>query len=75
VTEAALVHLRALPEVASVTEQNGRLLVDLRGDASAAGVVHLLVHAGAAVEEVRRSKASLEEVFMSLMQEGGPAHE
>ena len=32
-------------------------------------LVSLLVYAGAEVEEVRRGKASLEDVFLTMMQE------
>jgi ABC-2 type transport system ATP-binding protein len=32
-------------------------------------LVSLLVHAGAEIEEVRRGKASLEDVFLTLMEE------
>jgi ABC-2 type transport system ATP-binding protein len=69
VTADALARVRELPEVGAVTEQNGRLLVDLNGEASVANVVTRLVNAGAQIEEVRRSKASLEEVFLALMEE------
>jgi len=36
---------------------------------SASPLVTLLVRAGAEVEEVRRGKASLEDVFLTLMEE------
>ena len=65
----ALGRLRAVPEVASVAAHNGRLEVDLRQETEAAPLVSLLVAAGVQIEEVRRGKASLEEVFMTLMEE------
>jgi ABC-2 type transport system ATP-binding protein len=68
-TEQALALLRARPEVAGVALQNSHLEIDLRHDAATAPLVSLLVGAGAEVEEVRRGKASLEDVFMTLMQE------
>jgi len=61
--------LRGQPAVASVEMRNGRLYIDLRGDVNVAPLVSLLVSAGAEVEEVRKGKASLEEVFLALMQE------
>jgi ABC-2 type transport system ATP-binding protein len=67
--EQALALLRARPEVVAVEARNGRLALDLRQDTEAAPLVSLLVSAGAQVEEVHRGKASLEEVFMTLMQE------
>jgi ABC-2 type transport system ATP-binding protein len=59
------------PEVVAARFENGALLVDLRGDASAAPLVRLIVEAGGEVEEVRRSRASLEEAFLTLLHEGG----
>ena len=64
----ALDMLRARPEVASVEAQNGHLTIDVRGDAPVAPLVSLLVGAGAQVEEVNKDKASLEEVFLSLVE-------
>ena len=68
----ALALLRARPEVTGVEQQNGRLLIDLRGEAEVAPLVRLLVCAGGAVEEVRKGHASLDEVFLSLMKEETP---
>jgi ABC-2 type transport system ATP-binding protein len=65
----ALAQLRAHPDVVAVEARNGRLAIDLRAEAEAAPLVSLLVGAGAQVEEVRRDKASLEEVFVTLMHE------
>jgi ABC-2 type transport system ATP-binding protein len=71
--DETLALLRARPEVANATAQNGHLIIDLREQAETAPLVSLLVGAGAQVEEVRRGKASLEDVFMTLMQEEGDA--
>jgi ABC-2 type transport system ATP-binding protein len=68
-TEGALSLLRARPEVASAEARNGQLSIDLLQEAATAPLVSLLVNAGAEVEEVRRGKASLEEVFLTLMGE------
>jgi ABC-2 type transport system ATP-binding protein len=65
----ALALLRARPEVAAVEANNGRLLIDLRQEIEVAPLIRLLVGTGAEVEEVRRGKASLEEVFLTLMEE------
>lgn len=67
--EQMLALLRARPEIAAAEAQNGRLSIDLRQEAATAPLVSLLVGAGAEVEEVRRGKASLEEVFLTLMEE------
>jgi ABC-2 type transport system ATP-binding protein len=79
-TEEAVAQLRAHPAVVGVEARNGRLSIDLREQAEAAPLVSLLVGAGAEVEEVHRGKASLEDVFLTLMQEqpeqtGGTAHD
>ena len=50
-------------------EYDGRLVVELSAEARGAPVVSALVGAGARLEEVRRDRASLEEVFLSLMED------
>jgi len=61
--------LRNRPEVAAAALENGHLAVDLHQGMSASPLVTLLVRAGAEVEEVRRGKASLEDAFLTLMEE------
>lgn len=65
-SEKVLELLRADPQVRSVQASNSHLSIDLRGETDAAGLVAFLVDAGVLVEEVHRSKASLEEVFLEL---------
>jgi ABC-2 type transport system ATP-binding protein len=67
--EALIVELRARPEVESVASADGRLDIDLREDVDPAPLVSLMVASGAQVAEVRRSQASLEDVFVTLMTE------
>jgi ABC-2 type transport system ATP-binding protein len=55
--------------VVKVEQRDNRLLIDLRGAVDTAPLVSLMVSAGAQVEEVRRGNASLEEVFLTLMEE------
>jgi len=69
-TPEVLSMLQARPDVESATIQNGHLIVNLRDSARVAPIVTALVGAGAQIEEVRRGQASLEDVFMTLMQEG-----
>ena len=57
------------PEVAAVTRQNSHLSIELRQSVETAPLIRLLVSAGAEIEEVRRGKANLEEVFLTLMEE------
>jgi ABC-2 type transport system ATP-binding protein len=67
--DSLLYRLRARPEVAAAGIENQHLTIDLREEADAAPLVSLMVSAGVEVEEVRRGKASLEEVFLTLMEE------
>jgi len=68
-TDSMLALLRERPDVAAVARRNGHLEVELQREMETAPLVTMLVGAGAQVEEVRRGKASLEEVFMTLMEE------
>jgi ABC-2 type transport system ATP-binding protein len=67
--DSVLATLRARPEVGAVERSNGHLEIALLGTAEAAPLVRLLVEAGAEIDEVRRGQASLEEVFVTLMEE------
>jgi len=69
VTDQILADLRARPEVASASLANGRLLIELRQELDSAHLVSDLVRAGVQVEEVLRGKASLEDVFLALVEE------
>ncbi len=66
---APLDRLRRHPDVAEVQRVDGRLVLDLRNDGTSGDLVRLLVESGADVEEVHRERASLEEVFVTLMEE------
>lgn len=57
------------PEVTGLDETDGRLTVYLRQPVDSAPLITLLVNAGAQVEEVRKGSASLEEVFLALVEE------
>jgi len=61
--------LRMRSEVAAAKVRNEHLTIDLREDTDVAPLVSLIVSAGVEVEEVRRGRASLEEVFLTLMEE------
>jgi ABC-2 type transport system ATP-binding protein len=67
--DEALALLRSRSEVAAATVQNSHLTIDLHEDTPTAPLVSLLVGTGAEVEEVRRGKASLEDVFLTLVKE------
>jgi ABC-2 type transport system ATP-binding protein len=61
--------LRFRPEVARAELKNDRLLIELQGEGRTGPLVTLIVQAGGEVEEIRRSKTSLEDLFLTLMQE------
>jgi ABC-2 type transport system ATP-binding protein len=68
-SDRALEVLRARPEVAAAVVENRHLEIDLREETDVAPLVSLLVGEGVQVQEVRHGKASLEEVFVTLMEE------
>src|SRR5229473_5511637 len=68
-TEQMLASLRELPEVAHADLHNSHLSIELRGESEMGPLVSLIVRSGGEVEEVRRGKASLEDVFLTLMEE------
>ncbi|MGE5548884.1 MAG: ATP-binding cassette domain-containing protein [Bacillota bacterium] len=61
--------LRARPEVSAVDRLDGHLVIDLRGDGNASGLVSFIVSSGGEIEEVHKGTASLEEAFLSLVEE------
>jgi len=67
ISEAVLEALRAREEVMSAEMRDARLTVELRPGAELGPLVTMLVSAGVQIEEVR--KASLEDVFLTLVQE------
>lgn len=67
--DSAIAALRALPQVHSVSLHNDHLQAELEPGAETAPLVSLLVREGAEVEEVRKGRGSLEEAFVTLMQE------
>ncbi|MGO9094550.1 MAG: ABC transporter ATP-binding protein [Bryobacteraceae bacterium] len=68
-TPEVLLALRSLPMVASTEVRNGRLIIALRGPSDLAPIVALLVTVGAQIEEVHKGHATLEDVFLKLMEE------
>jgi len=61
--------LRVHPDVVAAEVQNNHLTIDLCEGMDAAPLVSLVVSAGVQVEEVHRVRASLEEIFLTLMEE------
>ena len=68
-TQKLLDWLLTQPPVTSAQIQGDRLTIILRKQISAAPLVSTLVRAGVQIEEVRKGSASLEEVFLTLMEQ------
>jgi len=66
-----LASLRAYPEVTSVqrtqVNSNEHLLLELTHPVDSAWIVNAVVNAGGQIEEVRRAQSSLEDIFLSLV--------
>jgi ABC-2 type transport system ATP-binding protein len=67
--DQTLALLRERPEVATVALHTSHLTIELRGESKIGPLVSLIVRSGGEIEEVRRGKASLEDVFLTLMEE------
>lgn len=61
-------YLQTQPEIAGVNITGEVLTITLHKPISAAPLVNLLVREGVQIEEVRKNSASLEEVFLTLME-------
>lgn len=68
-TDAVLALLRSRTDVAGLERREEGVRVTLGGGADVAQMVALVVGAGAQVEEARRDRISLEDVFLALMEE------
>ncbi|HWQ46742.1 MAG TPA: ABC transporter ATP-binding protein [Longilinea sp.] len=67
--EALLSQLRQRSEVHSLELKEHHLTISLNGQPETAPLVSLIAAAGVEIEEVRKGAASLEEVFLTLMEE------
>lgn len=74
-SEALLEALQARPEVAAARLENSHLVLNLAGQAETGPLVTLIVSFGVQIDEVRRGRASLEDVFVALMAEETGADE
>lgn len=68
-TESVILALRQRPEVMGVSQNDRHLDIHLKDESDTSGLVQLLVVNGVQIDEVRKGKASLEEVFLTLMEE------
>ena len=67
--EKTLTLLRARPEVKQAELRNGRLMMDVHGESKIGPLVTLIVQCGAEIEDISRGGESLEDLFLTLMQE------
>jgi len=68
-SDGLLDSLRRQDTVSQAFVENGRLILVLKNGASTAPLVSLIVREGGEVQEVRSGQGSLEEVFLTLMDE------
>ena len=68
-SEEIIARLRTVPAVRSATVNDGKVLLELESGSKAAPFVRLLVEMGAEVEEVRKARFSLEDVFLALVED------
>ncbi len=67
--EKTLTLVQTRPEVKRVEIQNGRLMIELNGENKIGSLVTLIVQSGAEIEDISRGRESLEDLFLTLMQE------
>lgn len=68
-TQAVIETLKGRSEVTGVERHNSHLTIRLNQAVDTAPLVNILVGAGVQVEEVRKGKPSLEEAFLTLVEE------
>jgi ABC-2 type transport system ATP-binding protein len=68
-SEAMLATLRQQASVSQASIENGRLMLILNNGSEVAPLVSLIVREGGEVQEVRSGQGSLEDVFLTLMEE------
>lgn len=68
-TPSALEGLKSRQEVLDFSQHNNRLVINLREAVDTSPLLSFLISEGVQVDEVRKGKANLEEVFITLMEE------
>lgn len=69
ITPPIVDHVRNNALIKKIQSQNGKLVMDLNDLARSHEIVAQLVKAGVQIDEVRKEKADLEEVFLQLVEE------
>jgi ABC-2 type transport system ATP-binding protein len=73
IDERIMAALRALPDVKSAQSDAGHLVLNMTDEAGMPPIVRMLVEQGAEIEEVIKHRASLEDVFLTLVEEDAHA--
>lgn len=68
-SESILNEIRSFPFAQAVTQHDQHIRVDIQNGADTSTLVPFLVSKGVTIDEIRKGKASLEDVFLSLMEE------
>jgi len=68
-TEKVLSMLRARTEIVDIQLINGCLYIELKENARMSPLIDVMVKEGVAIEEIQKEKATLEEVFLKIMEE------
>src|SRR5580658_121873 len=69
-SDTMLATLRQQPAVSEAFVEGGRLILVLKNGGDVAPLVSLIVREGGEVQEIRSPQGSLEEVFLTMMEEG-----
>ena len=69
VNDQVLKALHESSDVKSAAANDGHLVLEMRNDAAVPQIVRMLVAQGVEIEEVLKDKASLEDVFLTLVEE------
>jgi ABC-2 type transport system ATP-binding protein len=68
-SETVLTTLRSRPEVRSATLQDGKLVIELQENSDISPLVPILAASGVEIEEIHKEKISLEDVFLTLVED------
>lgn len=68
-TPELLTNLRVRPEILSLHQENDHLVIELRQGSGMDQVIAMMIAGNASLEEVRKEKASLEDIFLELVNE------
>ncbi len=68
-TEEVLSKLRSMAEIIEMHLTDGQLLIDVKENIKMSPLIGIMIGGGVEIEEIKKEKASLEDVFLKLMGE------